>query len=352
MVLLPHERGLRFWLTVLLTAVLLAGVLQPSPVFGAGGSKKKELEDVRNEKDKIQSELNKLRKKIEEPKKRVIEIEKKTKEINRKIADVEKQQRANKKKLDYYEGLFKDRFRIIYENGQMGSMQSLLQAGSLKEFLSRFQTLRMILERDRSLMDQYQRIEDENKKLAKKYEDLADEQRKKEEDAREIYVQVQKEIKKTEKKLSKISNKEDAIKEELQRLTLVDASLYPFKYASTGGVDAWGFYNRQCTSFVAWRMNQHGKSFTNMMRGGRWGDAKHWDDNARALGYPVNRTPKAGAIAQWNAGNGASRFGHVAYVKSVNGSSITIEEYNYDPRYGYSSRTIPASSVSNFIHFN
>jgi surface antigen len=35
----------------------------------------------------------------------------------------------------------------------------------------------------------------------------------------------------------------------------------------------------------------------------------------------------------------------------VNGNAtITIEEYNFNPAFGYSTRTIPTSSVSNFIH--
>ncbi|SDW46436.1 CHAP domain-containing protein [Marininema mesophilum] len=351
MVLMPHERGLRFWLAVLLTAILLVGVLQPSPVYGAGGGKKKDLEDIRDKKGKVQDELNKLRKKIAKPKKEVTKIEKDIEKTNRLIADVEKQQKENKKKRDYYEGLFKDRFRVIFQNGDMGNMRTLLQSGSITEFFERFQTLRLILARDQTLMNQFLKVENEKKKLVSKYKGLADKQQKQAEKARKIYVSVQKDIDEAKKKLSKISDKEDSIKEALQRLTLVDASLYPFKYASTSGVDAWGFYNRQCTSFVAWRMNQHGKKFSNMMRGGRWGDATNWDNNASNLGYSVNRTPKVGAIAQWDAGDNASRFGHVAFVKEVKGSKITIEEYNYNPRYGFSTRTIPASSVGNFIHF-
>ena len=42
-------------------------------------------------------------------------------------------------------------------------------------------------------------------------------------------------------------------------------------------LDSWGFYNRNCTSFAAWRMNdllgRHSApwAFVNTMRGGRWG---------------------------------------------------------------------------------
>ncbi|MFC4075345.1 CHAP domain-containing protein [Salinithrix halophila] len=121
--------------------------------------------------------------------------------------------------------------------------------------------------------------------------------------------------------------------------------------ASTSEVDPWGFYKRQCTSFVAWRMNQRGVAFENGMRGGHWGNAEHWDENARAIGYRVDNQAAVGAIAQFNPGEGGNvSFGHIAYVTGISGATITIEEYNFDPPYEFSQRQIPASQVSNFIH--
>jgi surface antigen len=92
------------------------------------------------------------------------------------------------------------------------------------------------------------------------------------------------------------------------------------------------------TSFVAWRMNhQYGIAFTNGMRGGHWGNANQWPANARDLGYPVNGTPTVGAIAEFNIGTN----GHVTLVAQVNGNgTITIEEYNFNPAFGYSVRTM------------
>ena len=90
-------------------------------------------------------------------------------------------------------------------------------------------------------------------------------------------------------------------------------------------VDSWNFYNRECTSFCAWRLNSaNGIGFTNYYGNVRWGNANHWDDAARSLGIAVNSTPAVGAIAQTDAGT----YGHVAWVAEVNGNLITIEEYN------------------------
>src|SRR4051812_48777983 len=85
---------------------------------------------------------------------------------------------------------------------------------------------------------------------------------------------------------------------------------YPYASSAIDRPDPWGFYTRECTSFIAFRMRQHGVNFTNNMAGGHWGDATHWASNARALGYRVDSTPRVGAIAWWSVG-------HVAYVLQV-----------------------------------
>lgn len=123
------------------------------------------------------------------------------------------------------------------------------------------------------------------------------------------------------------------------------ANDYPYG-GSCSGVDPWNFYKCQCTSFVAYRINDRkGIHFTNQYKGNHWGNANSWDEAARASGVTINSTPKAGAIAQSNAGN----YGHVAWVQSVSGSSVTIEEYNYVHTEGYSTRTL-AKSTFNYIH--
>lgn len=127
-----------------------------------------------------------------------------------------------------------------------------------------------------------------------------------------------------------------------------------YPYPGQTGVDPWGFYKSYCTSFVAWRMNRNAgpMSFYNYMDGGHWGNAGNWGANARALGYTVDRTPVAGAIAWWGYGT-VSTLGHVAYVEVVNcDGTIVVEDYNYNVRLGYTRRTIAASSVSGFVHFH
>ncbi|MEO7617697.1 MAG: LysM peptidoglycan-binding domain-containing protein [Candidatus Saccharibacteria bacterium] len=72
-----------------------------------------------------------------------------------------------------------------------------------------------------------------------------------------------------------------------------------------------------------------------------WGDARNWYYNAQASGFSVGSVPVAGAIA-WT---GAGYYGHVAYVESVNGNSVTVSEMNFNGGWNrVSYRTASASS--------
>ncbi|KAJ2608031.1 hypothetical protein H4S08_004603 [Coemansia sp. RSA 1365] len=120
---------------------------------------------------------------------------------------------------------------------------------------------------------------------------------------------------------------------------------YPYK-GKCGGVDPWNYFKCQCTSFVAWRINKRlGVKFHNHYKGPNWGNANTWDDAARKTRVPVNSKPVAGSVAQTNAG----KYGHVAWVAKVSGSSVTVEEYNWNTKNGYGTRTVPKSTF-NYIH--
>ncbi|MDY7542551.1 MULTISPECIES: cell wall-binding repeat-containing protein [unclassified Cryobacterium] len=109
--------------------------------------------------------------------------------------------------------------------------------------------------------------------------------------------------------------------------------------------DTWLEYNRECTSFVAWRLHSRNgfeMPFHN--------DATGWADDARARGYTVDMNPTVGAVAWW-------AYGHLAWVESVNpGGTVTVEAYNWRTVTGghdgaYHESTYSASAPSGYIHF-
>jgi surface antigen len=105
-------------------------------------------------------------------------------------------------------------------------------------------------------------------------------------------------------------------------------------------LDNWKEWNRECTSFVAWRLhskNQFEMPFND--------NAINWKTRAQNMGYAANSTPAVGAVAWFT-------YGHVAWVESVNANgTVTIEQYNADRTGHYSETTIAASTVSAYIHF-
>ncbi len=121
-------------------------------------------------------------------------------------------------------------------------------------------------------------------------------------------------------------------------------------------VDSWGFYNRECTSFVAWRLNSaNHDAFKDIQGSVQWGNAENWGPTAERLGIPVNSTPAIGAVA-WDAGGvgGTSSEGHVSWVANIEANgTIDVEEYNYTDVGGYDVRTgLNPASFSGFIHFD
>ncbi|MEN9611497.1 MAG: hypothetical protein RLZZ628_2311 [Bacteroidota bacterium] len=132
----------------------------------------------------------------------------------------------------------------------------------------------------------------------------------------------------------------------------LDAQTYP--YAGSGcsdAADVWGFYKRQCVSYVAWCMNRdHGNAgttgsfpFRNDMTGTgtdntcspssgqRLSHACRWNDLLALNGYYVTHFPTPGAIAQWNGSEktGIGALGHVEYVISVNSDgTANTQSYN------------------------
>jgi|GEM_PF-4918810 len=114
----------------------------------------------------------------------------------------------------------------------------------------------------------------------------------------------------------------------------------------------YGFIRRQCTSFVAHCLNtRNGVKFNNYYKGQHWGDAKNWGTAAKNAGFTVDNNPKVGSVA-WKVDG---QWGHVAWVESVNGNNVTIQQYNEWPKeYAYSRKTKTKAALKNegykYIH--
>ena len=132
---------------------------------------------------------------------------------------------------------------------------------------------------------------------------------------------------------------------------------YPDSSAVVDAPDSFQFDSRECTSFVAWRMNRDAGTtvapffFTNGMGRGWWGNAYNWHSNAVLLHFRIDHTPQVGAIAQWDSTEmSKSSGGHVAYVERVNADSgVDLTEYNYHEDHKFDYR-LNVHNVPRFIH--
>lgn len=107
-------------------------------------------------------------------------------------------------------------------------------------------------------------------------------------------------------------------------------------------VDPWGYYNRECVSFAAWRTLE-----TDHVTVYYAGSAYQWAGYAKRHGFIVDTNPAPGSVAWTNAG----KFGHVAMVERVLGPYLVVEEYNYVSPGTYSHRVVLASAFKKFLHF-
>jgi surface antigen len=95
-------------------------------------------------------------------------------------------------------------------------------------------------------------------------------------------------------------------------------------YPGYGEADPWVYNLRNCTSYVAWKIN----SFFGINING-WGNASNWHAAAAAkyTVYPASgHTPQTGEIADWVNVDGG--VGHVAYVYGVSSGVASLDEYN------------------------
>ena len=122
---------------------------------------------------------------------------------------------------------------------------------------------------------------------------------------------------------------------------------YPAQWANAPQdslVDSWGLYNRECVSYVAWKVANSGRYVPHFNGAG---NANQWPDTLRGR-IPQGSEPRQGAALVTMAGP----YGHVRYVESVNGDgSITVSDYNLgvDGLYRYYNMSPPSGGI--YIYF-
>lgn len=117
---------------------------------------------------------------------------------------------------------------------------------------------------------------------------------------------------------------------------------YQFKNrAADSGADPWGYFFKECVSFVASRLANQGVNaslFSHLGNGNQWLNAR----------VPHSSTPRPGMVAVY-AKNGQN---HVSTVSGISGNTFSGEEYNYGGSHVYHAFSgRPVSMVDTFLDF-
>lgn len=110
-------------------------------------------------------------------------------------------------------------------------------------------------------------------------------------------------------------------------------------------VDNWALYNRECVSYVAWKIASTGRFVPNF---NGQGNANQWESYVAKYGIKSGKKPVVGSAAVLYGG----AYGHVMYVESVSSdaSRITVSEYNYGWSGMYSKRSISSAGLT-YLYF-
>ncbi len=123
---------------------------------------------------------------------------------------------------------------------------------------------------------------------------------------------------------------------------------YPALWANAPSdslVDSWNLYNRECVSYVAWKIASTGRFVPNF---NGQGNANQWEGYVEGYVIKSGSTPVVGSAAVLYGG----AYGHVMYVEAVSDdkSRITVSEYNYNWSGLYSKRSISSAGLT-YLYF-
>jgi len=128
------------------------------------------LAGTRHEMSQVVAEMQELDQKMQDANEALAGIELSLLDTVIKIEDAEEARNAAQEEYDLQFEVFKARLRVMHEQGAIGFLDVLFQAGSLSDFLMRLEHIRTVAEFDRSLLS---RLETAENNIATLIEDLS-----------------------------------------------------------------------------------------------------------------------------------------------------------------------------------
>lgn len=276
--------------------------------------------------------------------------------LEAQIAANETERQALEAEIVQHRGVLGQNIRAMYLEDEISTFEVLASSNNLSTFMDKEQYRNEVKDKISQTIDKIDQLKKRVEGLIasqKAAQTQLDAQRA--EQARLLALNqdqraaLDAEIKNNSAEVSKLRSEQAAANARLfgnGLRNVSDNSGYPWAGVAfpNSSADPWGMYKRQCVSYTAWKVANSGRF---MPYWGGKGNAKQWDDNARAAGIPVDRSPRVGDVAVSNSG----KYGHVMYVEAVNGDgTINVSQYNAGWTGTYSEARVSIGSLV-FIHF-
>lgn len=335
---------------------------QISKYENAIAGKQVEIGSLKDQIGLMNSQIKKLELEIQATN---LEIEKNQTEISK----VAKEIKAKEKEIKRQKRIVGRLVLLMYQKEQTGVLEIILESEDFSDFLDQLTYLEVVEKQGQEAINYLKELKGELdaqklvlKKKKKELVKLRDKQTLQKRDLiaqrsskdKLLYI-TQGEENSYQEMLTDSQSKASQIEADLKAMRDRSGGYY-YKGHGTGGYpwahypaypyidDGYGYYIRQCTSYAAWKWRTVGRYESN-----HWGNARTWASQAVAVGLNIDHVPEVGDIYCWTGGS----YGHVGYVESVSGDSVTISDYNGDgvsAVFGYNTIRYAGRSDIFFIH--
>ncbi len=293
-----------------------------------------QINSLQKQQSDLQAQINSVNAQINQTEAQLQVLNLKQQQITSDLQSLQQKLAEDKTILD-------ENVKTIYQQSQLSPLEVLFSSDSFSQFVDKQQYLQSVKEKITTVIDSIKatkkQLEDQQAQLAT----LIGAQQTQEQTLASQRAQQQALLSQNQSQQGQYQSLIAHNQQQLQAVIAARAAAiangdlnitsggcggYPSRWcdaAQDSLVDNWNFFNRECVSFVAWRRWSIGRA----PQPYSWGNAADW---YRFVTHHSN--PQPGEIAVWGAYGNAyvGGYGHVAYVESNDGSTITMSQYNFD----------------------
>ncbi len=366
-----------------LTLALLIGVMISSfalePIARADQYddqiRQKQAENAQNQSsaDQLQAQANSYQDAVNKFQAQINTLQAQIRENQTKRDDLAKQIDIAQKELDKQKNILGQNIKAMYVEGDISTLEMLASSKDLSEFLDKQQYRDNVQQKVKTALDKVNVLKDQLREQKTLVDKLIADQTKIQSELAANQAKQTELLNYTEAQKNEFTAKISANNSQISALRAQQAAAYAAYTSSNAGygigeagnggypsvwanapqdsmLDDWGMYNRECVSYVAWKVASTGRFVPRYALG----NAADWAANAGRYGIGhADGAPRVGSAVMWDSWDGLGSLGHVAYVETVNGdNSIEVSQYNMI--HGQFSRMhVSAAEVSRltFIYF-